>query len=177
MIDKCLQSNTTGMKNFVKVSVLIFTASLIVIPSARTAAQQNVEVFEKIELLQPDGKIIHETDVRIRFNVDTLEIESTKTGAVLKKWNYTDITEAEYSYTKKPRWKTGLALGAAAVVFFPILFVAIPLGFTKHRRHWVTVRTGNDFAVLKVSKSIRKLFIPSFETHTSVKITALGNDK
>lgn len=157
---------------------LLFMASLVLIPVNRTNAQQlKADEFEKIELLQPDGKVIREIAVRVRFNADTLEIESAKTGAVLKTFTYDEITSAEYSYTKKPRWKTGLTLGAAAVVFFPILFVAIPLGFTKHRRHWVTVRTGNDFAVLKVSKSIRKLFIPSFETHTSVRIIPVGDDK
>jgi hypothetical protein len=91
--------------------------------------------------------------------------------------NYSDITAAEYSYTKNPRWKTGLGIGAAAFVFPPLLLIAIPVGFTKHRRHWVTVRTSNDFAVLKVGKGIRKLFIPAFETRSSVKVTALGDNK
>lgn len=165
------------MQKLKQIFVLIFIASLIVIPPTRTAAQSNVDVFEKIELLQPDGKIIRETNVRVRFTTEAFEIESIKTGAVLKKWSYTDISGAEYSYTKKPRWKTGLGLGAASFIFPPLLLIAIPVGFSKHRRHWVTVRTDNDFAVLKISKSIRKLFIPSFETRTSVRIIPVGDDK
>lgn len=135
------------------------------------------QTYEKIEMLSPDGEKIREIDVRVRFNSDTLEIESRDDGKIIKKWNYADIQGAEYSYTKNPRWKTGLGVGAAAILFLPVLFVAIPLGFTKHRRHWLTIRTDKDFAVLKLSKSNRKIFIPAFETHSSVKVTALGDDK
>ncbi|MGC2235289.1 MAG: hypothetical protein WA584_03960 [Pyrinomonadaceae bacterium] len=34
-----------------------------------------------------------------------------------------------------------------------------------------------DYAVLKLSKSIGKIFIPAFETRSPVKITAFGDDK
>jgi hypothetical protein len=152
---------------------LIF-GSVIRIP-AQTVS--NAETYEKIEILSPDGENIREIDVRVRFNKDSLEIEATKTKEIIKKFNYAEIQSAEYSYTKKPRWKTGLGLGAASMIFLPLLLVAIPIGFTKHKRHWLTVRTGNDFAVLKLSKSNRKMFIPAFETHSSVKVTALGDDK
>jgi hypothetical protein len=94
-----------------------------------------------------------------------------------KTFLYTDIKSAEYSYSKNPRWKTGLGLGAASIIFPPLLLVAIPVGFTKHRRHWLTVRTENDYAVLKLSKSTRKLFMPTFETKSGVKIEAVGEDK
>jgi len=143
--------------------------------SAQTVSQ--AETYEKIEILSPDGKNIREIDVRVRFNKDSLEIEATKTNEIIKKFNYSEIQSAEYSYTKKPRWKTGLGLGAASLAFPLLLLVAIPIGFTKHKRHWLTVRTGNDFAVLKLSKFNRKMFIPAFETHSSVKVTALGDDK
>ena len=102
---------------------------------------------------------------------------SRSNGAVLKEWSYDKIKSAEYSYTKNPRWKTGLGLGAAGIVFPPLWLIAIPIGFTKHRRHWVTIRTGDDYAVLKVGKSVRKVFMPAFETRTSVQIKALGDDK
>lgn len=143
--------------------------------SAQTVAQS--EIYEKIEMLSPDGEKIREIAVRVRFNTDSFEIESRDTREILKKWNYTDIQSAEYSYTKKPRWKTGLGLGAASMLFLPLLLVAIPIGFTKHKRHWLTIRTNDDFAVLKLSKENRKLFIPHFETRSSVRVKALGDDK
>ncbi|MEP7149710.1 MAG: hypothetical protein ABI857_12600 [Acidobacteriota bacterium] len=140
-------------------------------------ASGGVDAFENIDIMEPNGSRLRETSVRVVFDEGTMRIISRSNGSVIKTWSYGDIKVAEYSYTKNPRWKTGLGLGAASIVFPPLLLVAIPLGFTKHRRHWVTIRTENDFAVLKVGKSVRKLFMPSFETRTSVQIKALGDDK
>ena len=128
-------------------------------------------------MLEAAGDRTRETSVRVEFRGDSMAVVGISSGKVIKEMNYSDITAAEYSYTKNPRWKTGLGLGAAAFIFPPLLLVAIPIGFTKHRRHWVTVRTGNDFVVLKVGKGVRKMFMPAFETHSSVKISALGDDK
>jgi hypothetical protein len=134
-------------------------------------------IFDKIELFQPEGKSVREYDVRVELADDAMQIVPVKASGPAKRFAYTDIRSAEYSYTKNPRWKTGLGLGAAGILFPPLWLVAIPLGFTKHRRHWVTIRTDSDFAVLKLSKSNRKLFIPAFETQSKVKIEALGDDK
>ena len=134
-------------------------------------------VFENIELIQPKGEDVRETSVRVVFDGDAMRLVARSGGAVLKEWRYDQIKTAEYSYSKNPRWKTGLGLGAASVLFPPLLLIAIPVGFTKHRRHWLTIRTENDYAVLKVGKGIRKLFIPAFETKTQVDIKALGDDK
>jgi len=169
--------NRNKFEKLIIAQSLIF---LLVFGSILKAPAQNVsknQTYEKIEMLSPDGEKIREIAVRVRFGDDSLEIESTDKSEILKKWNYADIQGAEYSYTKNPRWKTGLGLGAASILFPPLLFVAIPLAFTKHRRHWLTIRTDKDFAVLKLSKSNRKLFIPDFEMHSSVRVRAFGDDK
>jgi hypothetical protein len=137
----------------------------------------SIETFENIELIQPNGDNLRETDVRIELDDTTMRVIRISNRTVLKEWNYSDIKSAEYSYTKNPRWKTGLGLGAASILFPPLLLVAIPIGLTKHRRHWVTVRTENDYAVLKVGKGVRKVFMPAFETRTSIPIQALGDNK
>ena len=135
------------------------------------------DTFENIELMQPNGDNLRETDVRVVFDETSMRVISRSNGAVMKEWSYEKIKAAEYSYTKNPRWKTGLGLGAAGLLFPPLLLIAIPVGFTKHRRHWVTIRTADDFAVLKVGKGVRKVFMPAFETRTSIQIKALGDDK
>ena len=153
---------------------------LLALGSGLPVAAQEVSrgtTYEKIEMLSPVGEKVREIDVRVRFYPDSMDIESKDSGKVLKSWKYSDITGAEYSYTKNPRWKTGLGLGAASIVFPPLLLVALPVAFTKHRRHWLTIQTDKDFAVLKLSKSNRKLFIPAFETHSSVKVIAQGDNK
>src|ERR1700742_1900109 len=83
---------------------------LIFSPFMRASAQTTAkaETYEKIEILSPDGENIREIAVRVRFNKDSLEIEATKTNEIIKKFNYSEIQSAEYSYTKKPRWKTGI---------------------------------------------------------------------
>ena len=137
---------------------------------------QNNPRFGKVEMLVPNGDETSEKSVVVTFNQDSMEIEA-KNSSLKKTFNYSDIKAAEYSYSKNPRWKTGLGLGAASIVFPPLLLIAIPVGFTKHRRHWLTIRTENDYAVLKLSKSTRKLFVPTFETKSGVKIEAMGEDK
>ena len=155
--------------------IILLSVCVNAFPSSQRI--RTVTFFDKIELLEADGKKIRETDVRVVFEETSMRILSSSTGAVIKEWQYDAVTSAEYSYSKNPRWKTGLGLGAASVLFPPLLLIAIPVGFTKHRRHWVTIRTGNDFAVLKVGKSVRKIFMPTLETRTSVSIKALGDDK
>jgi hypothetical protein len=150
---------------------------LVSLISAGVPAASAMDTFESIELMETNGDNLRETSVRIVFDDTVMRVVSRSKGVVLKEWSYTKIKSAEYSYTKNPRWKTGLGLGAASVLFPPLLLIAIPVGFTKHRRHWVTIRTDDDFAVLKVGKGVRKVFMPTFETRTSIQIKALGDDK
>lgn len=141
---------------------------------AQTA--NNFPRFSEIELLVPNGNETTEKSVVVNFTENSMTI-TAKNSRFNKTFLYTDIKAAEYSYSKNPRWKTGLGLGAASIVFPPLILVAVPIGFSKHRRHWLTVKTGNDYALLKLSKSTRKLFIPAFETKTGVKVEAVGEDK
>jgi hypothetical protein len=150
--------------------VIFFANSAAIVPA------QNPQRFNKVELLVPNGKDMNEKSVVIIFDEDSMTIEA-KNSSLKKTFVYSEIKGAEYSYSKNPRWKTGLGLGAASILFPPLLLVAIPLGFSKHRRHWLTIRTGNDFAVLKLSKSNRKFIIPTLETKSGVKVEAMGEDK
>lgn len=156
--------------------IVLLTLISLLIPYP-AAARNTSTFFENIELMQANGDNLRETSVRVEFGETAMRVVSRSKGTVMKEWSYDKIKSAEYSYTKNPRWKTGLGLGAAGVVFPPLLLIAIPVGFTKHRRHWVTIRTDDDFAVLKVGKGVRKVFMPTFETRTSVQIKALGDDK
>jgi hypothetical protein len=161
------------MKHVVTLLILIsFATPTFALGEAGTAT-----FFGNIELMEPNGDGVREVPVRVVFDDKAMRVIARSGGAVFREWSYEDIKSAEYSYSKNPRWKTGLGLGAAGVLFPPLLLIAIPLGFTKHRRHWVTIRTDKDFAVLKVGKGVRKVFMPTFETRTSVVIKALGDDK
>lgn len=162
------------MKKITIFLVLVIFFQSLTVTQAQVSLTETV--FDEIKILVPKGEEIIERSVKIRLKNDVVQIETSK-GETLKTFQNSEIKNAEYSYSKNPRWKTGLGLGAASLVFPPLLLVAIPLGFTKHRRHWVTIRTEKDFAVLKISKSARKVFIPAFETQTGVKIEGVGESK
>jgi hypothetical protein len=159
-------------RTYVAVTILLLSLTSNALPLARGS-----DTFENIELMEANGNNLRETSVRVVFEETGMRVVSRSNGSVMKEWSYDKIKSAEYSYTKNPRWKTGLGLGAASVLFPPLLLIAIPIAFTKHRRHWVTIRTDDDFAVLKVGKGVRKVFMPTFETRSSVSIRALGDDK
>lgn len=161
-----------------KVTAFLLVLTIWINASKSVSAQvaQNAPRFSEIELLVPNGSRADEKSVVVTFTADSMLI-AAKNSRFDKTFLYSDIKSAEYSYSKNPRWKTGLGLGAVSIVFPPLLLIAIPIGFTKHRRHWLTVRTEKDYAVLKLSKSNRKLFMPTFETKSGVKIEAVGEDK
>ncbi len=159
--------------------VLILALTILLNPVLYIRAQTNPNIvsFSEVKMLVPNGNDIDEKSVIVTFLKDSMTI-SSKSNLIDKIFLYSDIKGAEYSYSKNPRWKTGLGLGAASFFLFPpLLFVAIPLGFTKHRRHWVTIKTADNFAVLKLSKSNRKIFMPTFETKTGITVEAIGEDK
>ena len=132
-------------------------------------------VFRNVKLVvNKDGKFRQES-ASLTFEDEKLTIDGKKGSS--KQFPYTRIVSAEYSYSKNPRWKTGVGLSAAAILLPPLWLISIPIGFTKHRRHWLTIRTDDDFAVLKLRKGNRKHLIPTFETRSGVTVQALGEDK
>lgn len=162
------------IKNFTTAFLLLVLVLNAFLPAA---AQANAEVFDKVELLVPNGEKVNEKSVRLRFLQDELQIEAAADRQILKTFKYSQIKDAEYSYSKNPRWKTGLGLGAASLLFPPLILVALPLGFSKHRRHWLTINGEGDYAVLKLSKSNRKLILPAFEAKADIPVKGLGDTK
>lgn len=166
-----------NLKSFTSAILLAAIILNAFLPAAAQVSESRDVFFDKVEILVPSGEKVKEKGVRLRFLQDAVEIETTADKKIFKTFRYADIKDAEYSYTKNPRWKTGVGLGAASLLFPPLLLIAIPIGFSKHRRHWLTVRTGDDFAVLKLSKSNRKLILPAFETKSGINISGNGDDK
>ena len=164
--------------------VLLFSALMAgIAPSAAAQSQapRDVDVFERVEMLVPRGDRTEKVKVRLRLGPDALVVESRKTGAVLKTIPYAGIEGAEYSYSKHPRWKAGVGTAAGALLVAPLFLlalpIAIPLAFSKSKRHWLTVRGERDYVVLKLEKDTRKLVLPAFEVRSGVKVEALGESK
>jgi len=149
------------------------------------------EVFEKVELLFLNGEKVEQLPVRLRMEENFLVVESTKSGEQLKKLKNDEVKSAEYSYSKHPRWKSGagttVAISGAAAAVSPLLmlgvipWMAIPagvaIGKSKSKRHWLTIKTGDDYAVLQLDKKIFRLVLPAIETRTGVKVEDIGEKK
>ena len=154
------------MKKLITLVLVVCISSLVASP--RLIAQTSTALVEyEAEMLIPNGKNVDEEEIKIVFNADTVTFKSKK-ESVSKTFNYSDITLAEYSYSKKPRYTTGAVLWLAVTVFL------LPLMFTKSKKHWMTIQTAKDFVQLKLKKSNYRMIMPSFETH-GVKVTDVGN--
>jgi hypothetical protein len=159
------------MKNLMKISRLLLILALITTTLAQT---KRTESFEEIEMLRPDNKTV---SVRVIFLNDIVRVVDKKNGTTLKIFRYADLKRAEYSYSEDYRWQKSWTLTALGFVVPPLWLVSIPIGFTRSKDHWITFLSHNDYVVLKLNKLVRKLFIPSFEVHTGLRIEAMGDKK
>lgn len=124
--------------------------------------------FQKVKMVVQTGEKSTETDAVLRFEADRMVVRSKKSGGDLKVFPYTEIKSADYSYSKHARWRSGAALAVAIGVF------AIPMFFMKGKKHWFTVQTANDFAMLHLDKGNYAVVLPTFETRTGLKVETVG---
>jgi hypothetical protein len=90
----------------------------------------------------------------------------------MKEINYSDIQVADYSHSKKPLLSTG---GAITSVILLGVF-AIPFLFMKKKQHWLSIRAGENFTVLKLDKNNFRQIIAEFDTkRVSVKTVDESN--
>ncbi len=168
-----------------KSAALILLIALTLISTAKLFAQEknskSADVFDKVEMLSIRGDKADKVSVRLRLEADSLILESRKTGTVLKNFKYSDIKSAEYSYSKHPRWKAGVGTAAGSLLAGPLFIlalpVAIPLAFSKSKKHWLTIKGEQDYVVLKLDKNNRKVILPAFEVRSHIKVEALGESK
>jgi len=144
-------------------SFLLVAFSAVAI--ARSAPPDST--FGKLKVLVPIGEKVEETDVVLTLADDRLTVTTVEGNVELKNFAYSRIKEASYSYSKHPRWKEG---GKKSLVFLPVFFV-------KGKRHWLTIETDKDFAVLRLAKDNYRVIIPAFETRAHIKVEALGEEK
>ena len=128
-------------------------------------------VFKEVGLLVPKGDEADEKSVKLIFERDRLVVLADKGETVFKSFSYESIKSAEYSYSKHPRWKAGLGAAAVLGVF------ALPIFFMKSKKHWLTIKTTNDFAILHLDKGNYKIILPTFETSTGKSVEKVADEK
>lgn len=122
-----------------------------------------------VEMMVTKDKDSKEINSTLSFTENTFKVTTNKTPDVTKEFNYKDIKAADYSYSKKPLWKTG----AVAAIFLGVF--ALPIFFMKSKSHWLTVRTEKDFAILKLEKDNYRQILAELETH-GVKVETINED-
>ena len=132
---------------------------LILILSQMTFAQVSLNRYEVETLINPNkgGKDTREVNAVLVFEKDSVKIISRrKKNLVYKDFNFKDIKYVEHSYSKTP-----FMSAATKAAFFTIL-TGLPLFYSENEKHWLTLVTGNDFAVLKVENDNFRLLKNEF---------------
>lgn len=161
-----------------KIRGLIFTfVAAITVFAIITATTPVVfaKVVYNVEQVVADGEKSKETDADLVVDSAVIEVipDKQKYKNHGKKFAFADIKAVDYSYTKKPVLSMG---GAVATFLLVSAFLAIPLLFVKKKNHWITVRTENEFMVMKLGRSNFRQILAEFETH-GVKVNELKEDK
>ena len=160
-----LPNTAARCRRFVSLFTII---SLFLVASTFAGA---VSSTYDVELVVGQGKKSVETDADITFNEASFTVVPDKASfkESTKEFKYTDIKNADHSYSKKPMLSGGGAIATALLVGF---IFALPFLFIKKKKHWMTVRTENDFAVIKLGDNNYRQIVSEFETH-GVKVADL----
>jgi hypothetical protein len=167
------------MKNSLSTSALlhrlvsaVVLISLFVVTSA--FAQTKAPRVYDVELVVPEGKKSVETDADITFTETGIKVvpDKPKYSGQIKEFAYTDIKQADHSFSKKPMLSGGGAVATALLVGF---IFAIPFLFIKKKKHWITVQTEKEFAVIKLGDRNFRPIISEFETN-GVKVNDLKEE-
>ena len=47
----------------------------------------------------------------------------------------------------------------------------------KGKKHWLTIKTGSDYAILRLDKDNYKIILPTFEARTGKKVITVEDEK
>lgn len=138
---------------------------------ASGAMKSEMKSFKDIDLLVPKGDKSESKSVRLLFDRGNFILDGDRGEKIYKQFPYAQIVSGEYSYSTSPRWKE--AVGAALLIGV----FAVPILFMKSKKHWLTVKTANDFAILRLDKDNYKMVLATFETSTGRKVETVNEGK
>jgi hypothetical protein len=156
---------TFGVQSIVTLLVISILNPLL----ATHLQMRVVNEFYNARMLVPNGSGSREAEVDLHFEERELLVCSRNSGSEVKRLRYSEIDSADYSYTKHPRWRSGTILAGAVGMF------AIPVFFIKGNKHWLTIRTQTDFAVLRLDKVNFRIVLAAFEARASRRVQRVGN--
>ena len=125
----------------------------------------------KVGSLVNSGKKPKEVKSTLTFQENSFTVTSASPGQLSKEFKYADVTSADYSYAKKPLLSTGGAIATAVLLGV----VAIPFLFMKKKQHWLSLRTENDYIVLRLDKNNFRQIQNELEVH-KVPVATVNED-
>lgn len=143
-----------------KFTVYLTVLSLILI-SVPFSLAQSTSSYE-VDMFVSDGKKNKQTDAVLMIKNNSFQIipDKDKYKSQAKEIGFSNVNVADYSHSEKPLLSTG---GAITSVILLGVF-AIPFFFMKKKQHWLSVRTENDFAVMKLKNDNFRQIIAEFDT-------------
>lgn len=152
-----------------KILTFLAAFSLLLVTSHVTLSQTPASY--KTNLLVTEGKKSKEVKADIAFGETSVKVSSTKPGVTAKEFMYSDISGADYSYSKKPLLSTG---GAIATAILLGVFV-LPFLFMKKKQHWLTIKGKEDFSVMRLDKENFRQIKSELEVRKIV-VTTINED-
>ncbi len=147
--------------NKMKITSIILCFCILFGSGHLVFAQKKIKTSFKVNTLVNDGKKTKKLSTVLKFSETGFSTGLKNNKKFERELNYSDIVEAEYSYSFKPLLSKGQTIALA--VFLPSLVV--PLLFLKKKEHWLSVRTANDFVVLRLEIRNYKRILNQFEAH------------
>ena len=143
--------------------ISFFTLVCFVTATSAFAQTATTRTYD-VELVVPHEKKSVETDADITFEQTSFKVVPDKQSfkGEAREIAYTDIKQADHSYSKKPMLSGGGAIATALLVGF---IFAIPFLFIKKKKHWMTVQAGDKFAVIKLGDQNFRQIVAEFEAH------------
>ncbi len=147
--------------NNMKIIAIILCFCILFGSGQMAFAQNKIKTSFKINTLVNDGKKTKQFSTVLKFSETGFSTGLKKNKNFAREMNYSEIVEAEYSYSYKPLLTKGQTIAVA--VFLGSLVV--PLLFLKKKEHWLSVRTADDFVVLRLAGGNYKRILAQFEAH------------
>ena len=143
--------------------VIMVTAIAILIV-CEALAQSTPQAFPGAKLNLQVGEKKKEIDATLRYDPSDFVVVDKKSEVAVKTFSYANIKNAEYSYSKSPRWKS-------AILVSPLFLLS------SGKKHWFMVKTDDDYAVIQLDKNNYKLVLAAFETKAGKKVDTLEDKK
>lgn len=128
---------------------------------ANSYAQSSPNRYEVETLANPNAgkKDTREVNAVLIFEKDGFSIQSRRNKKVFKEFMYSNIKSAQHSYSKKAALSMSMstALALSVLTGTPLFLLA-----GKKEKHWLTVATDNDYAVLKIENDNYRLIRMEF---------------